>query len=103
MLIILTTKGATRSITLKNKDVGNISNGHEDGFIVLSKTMTSSNETVEKLAQEQFGVATTIGLSSDVFTLILISFTLLTKYFKKLLQSSVVKTGTKGVEGETIF
>jgi len=103
VLIILTTIGAKRSIILKNKEVGNISNGHDDGFIFLSKTMTSSNETAENLVQEQFGVATTMVLSSDGFTLALISFTLFTKYFKNLLQSSVVKTGTNGVEGETIF
>lgn len=103
MLIILTTMGPTRSITLTNMDVGNISNAQEDGFIFLSKIMTSSNETTEKLAQEQFRVATTIGLSSGAFTLDLISFTLFTKYFRKLLQSSMVKTDTNGVEGETIF
>jgi len=65
VLIILTTIGAKRSIILKNKEVGNISNGHDDGFIFLSKTMTSSNETAENLVQEQFGVATTMVLSSS--------------------------------------
>lgn len=45
--------------------------------------MTSSNETAEKLAQEELGEATTVVLSSDGFTLALISLTLFTKYLKK--------------------